>query len=52
MKTMLIAAAALMLLAACDMPKAGCADCEKMAREANAKHDTMKHGKGCDCCGK
>ncbi len=55
MKKILMAAAALMLLSACDMaPKdAGCADCEKMAMEANAKHKAemaapMK--KDCKCC--
>lgn len=55
MKTILMAAAALMLLAACDTaPKGGCTECEKMAMEANAKHKAemagKEHGKACTCC--
>lgn len=54
MKTILTAAAALMLLAACQPAGGGCDDCEKMAREAKAQHEATKAGKapGCDCCDK
>lgn len=54
MKKFLFAASALLLLAACDagpQKAAGCDDCEKMAMEANAKHEAMKAAKkDCGCC--
>lgn len=53
MKTMFVAIATLMLLTACGpATEGGCADCEKMAREANAKHQAMKAATAddCECC--
>lgn len=56
MKKILMAVAAMMLVSACQPASHGCDDCEKMAREAKAKHEASKDTakKGCQCghCGK
>lgn len=50
MKSLLTVVAAAMLMVACaPAEKGGCAECEKMAVEANAHHKAMK-AKGGDCC--
>lgn len=55
MKTLLCTMAAFLLLTACGQPESGCAECEKMAREAKAEHDAKMaaqhpHNENCECC--